>query len=235
MSIESYSIDEIADVAGISRHTVRSYVAQGLISPPGVKGGSPSKGPNAKYGRDVLDRVRAIRVLREQGESLNQIKQTLAALTNEDIQRLAEGRIEAAAPPSGPAIEPPASSILDYIRAARETAAADAAEPLDTQRRPPARPGLMRRAPRHEDPDQLLIEGFGGGQSEFTSLLTGLRRVLSGQRVDLGARPREWVRVEITRDVELHVRGPLDPQRERELRLIANHIRHLIQKGLPND
>jgi DNA-binding transcriptional MerR regulator len=63
-----YSIDELADLAGVSRRTVRFYVQEGLLPAPlGVGRGS-------HYDRTHLDRLLEVRALQEAGRSLEDIK-----------------------------------------------------------------------------------------------------------------------------------------------------------------
>jgi DNA-binding transcriptional MerR regulator len=63
-----YNIDELADLAGVSRRTVRFYVQEGLLPVPlGVGRGS-------HYDQSHLDRLLVVRSLQESGRSLEDIK-----------------------------------------------------------------------------------------------------------------------------------------------------------------
>jgi len=63
-----YSLDELADFAGITRRTVRFYIHEGLLPAPlGVGRGS-------HYDRAHLDRLLQVRALQESGRSLDDIK-----------------------------------------------------------------------------------------------------------------------------------------------------------------
>jgi DNA-binding transcriptional MerR regulator len=63
-----YNIDELADLGGVSRRTVRYYVQEGLIPPPlGV-------GRGRHYGRSHLDRLLEVKARQEAGLSLEQIR-----------------------------------------------------------------------------------------------------------------------------------------------------------------
>lgn len=63
-----YNIDELADLGGVSRRTVRYYVQEGLLPAPlGV-----GRGPH--YGRPHLDRLLEVKAWQEAGLSLNEIR-----------------------------------------------------------------------------------------------------------------------------------------------------------------
>jgi DNA-binding transcriptional MerR regulator len=63
-----YSIDELADLVGVSRRTVRFYVQEGLLPVPlGVGRGS-------HYDQSHLDRLLEVRLLQESGRSLEDIR-----------------------------------------------------------------------------------------------------------------------------------------------------------------
>jgi predicted DNA-binding transcriptional regulator AlpA len=64
-----YSIDELADLGGVSRRTVRFYVQEGLLpSPLGVGRGS-------HYDRSHLDRLLQVKAGQEAGRSLDEIRE----------------------------------------------------------------------------------------------------------------------------------------------------------------
>ena len=63
-----YGIDELADLGGVSRRTVRYYVQEGLLPPPlGV-------GRGRHYGRPHLDRLLEVKAWQEAGLSLDEIR-----------------------------------------------------------------------------------------------------------------------------------------------------------------
>ena len=63
-----YSIDELADLGGVSRRTVRFYVQQGLLPAPlGVGRGS-------HYDRSHLERLLEVKAEQEAGRSLDDIR-----------------------------------------------------------------------------------------------------------------------------------------------------------------
>jgi len=63
-----YNIDELADLGGVSRRTVRYYVQLGLLPAPlGV-------GRGRHYGRPHLDRLLEVKAWQETGLSLDEIR-----------------------------------------------------------------------------------------------------------------------------------------------------------------
>lgn len=66
-----YGIDELADLGGVSRRTVRYYVQEGLLPPPlGV-------GRGRHYDQAHLDRLLRVKALQESGRSLDEIRALL--------------------------------------------------------------------------------------------------------------------------------------------------------------
>jgi DNA-binding transcriptional MerR regulator len=64
----SYSIQELANLAGVSRRTVRYYVQRGLLQTP------LGTGRGRHYTQAHLERLVEIRTLQEQGVSLSEIR-----------------------------------------------------------------------------------------------------------------------------------------------------------------
>ena len=63
-----FSIDELADLGGVSRRTVRFYIQEGLLPAPlGVGRGS-------HYDRSHLDRLLEVKARQEAGQSLVEIR-----------------------------------------------------------------------------------------------------------------------------------------------------------------
>ena len=65
---ELYNADELGDLGGVTRRTVRYYVQEGLIPPPlGV-------GRGRHYGRAHLERLLEVKAQQESGLSLDDIR-----------------------------------------------------------------------------------------------------------------------------------------------------------------
>ncbi len=67
-----YGIEELAELGGVTRRTVRYYVQEGLLpAPRGV-------GRGRHYGPEHLDRLLQVKAMQERGESLEAIRSALA-------------------------------------------------------------------------------------------------------------------------------------------------------------
>jgi DNA-binding transcriptional MerR regulator len=95
-----YTLNELADLAGVTPRTVRYYLAQGLLPAVGVAG------PGAKYDDGHLARLRLIKRLQREHQPLAEIRRRLETLDDQTI-------LAVAAEPEPAA---PAESALDYIR-----------------------------------------------------------------------------------------------------------------------
>src|SRR4051812_26756812 len=111
MPNEELTLSDLARMTGTERRTIRSYIAEGLLRGP------DTLGRNASYSRHHLDRLRAIRVLRDQDRlGLTEIRRQFLTLNDEGIASIAS-RLQGpdvAAPGGGPHADE--VSTLDYIR-----------------------------------------------------------------------------------------------------------------------
>ena len=100
MSEGGYDVGELASLGGVSRRTIRYYVQEGLLSPPG------SLGRGARYSDEHLARLLRVRSLQEQGLSLDEVRSAL---------ELPEGDREAGWPEEGKGAAPPRRAVLVRI------------------------------------------------------------------------------------------------------------------------
>src|SRR5829696_4480205 len=96
------TIQQLARRAGVTPRTIRYYVEQGLLPPPG-------RGRPAEYGEEHVQRLELIRRLKAQYLPLEEIRDTLRRLTLEQVEDLL-----ASQEPPRPQSEP-RSSAADYI------------------------------------------------------------------------------------------------------------------------
>jgi DNA-binding transcriptional MerR regulator len=210
MTDPDLTLAELAASSGLEPRTIRSWVAQGLLPGP------LSRGPAAKYPADALERVRAVRAMRELlGMSLSAIRQELLVATPEQVGAYAAKAVGLAselaeAPPPGA----PRSSALDYLRALR--AEAPPAPVADM-----AAPALPSAAP----PAPSATSGF----EALESRLAGRTAKPAARK----ARAEEWLRIPVTPDVELAVRGRLDAEQRTRLERCADLIRDILLGRTP--
>ena len=206
------TLAELAAASGLEPRTIRSWVAQGLI--PGPR----SRGPGARYPADTLERLLAIRGMRDRlGMPLAAIRQELLVATAEQLQahaeRAADLAPEPAQPPSEPA--PAASSALDYLRGLR---ARSAPAPMpDAAPRP-----HLRRAPPSRG--AAAIAGAAADRLRGTRAPARPAHPEPARK----ARAEDWLRIPVTPDVELAVRGRLDAEQRARLERCADLIRDIL-------
>jgi DNA-binding transcriptional MerR regulator len=85
-----YAIGDLADLAGVSRRTVRYYVQEGVLPAPfGVGRGN-------HYGREHLERILQVKALQEAGRTLDDIRRALRG--HDDASVLLRPLVEAVPP-----------------------------------------------------------------------------------------------------------------------------------------
>jgi excisionase family DNA binding protein len=71
MDAVTYTIDQVCELTGVSRRTVRYYVQEGLLSPP------VGRGRGGNYLESHVKRLREIKSLQEKGWTLSSIERYL--------------------------------------------------------------------------------------------------------------------------------------------------------------
>ena len=223
---QEYTIESLSKRVGLQRRTIRNYITQGLLRGP------DSLGRNARYTDYHLKRLKLIKQMKlVLNLSLSEIRRLLNTVgANEDLTfgdiKLAAGSMpddetetessglpEAMAPMSAmPASSPEAEpepeedklSALDFIR---QRKALREGTPALRQR------GRPRSAPV-------------GGPIE--DLLQQLRDLLAHAAVTRKTRGEEWVRLQITPDIEIHVRGHLSSEQLAGFEELSDMMRHIL-------
>ena len=199
----------------INPRTIRSYIQQGLLSGP------DSLGRNARYSDYHLKRLRVIRTLKEVHHlPLSEIRRIVTmAGPEEDIQIQlvptgGEMRTEVRSASGKVASEP--ASALDYVRTRRASA----------QGIPVAEEAAAQVAP----PPMLCspTERYDATSTPLEALLYKLRGQGMLNNVPRKARGEEWVRLEVTPDIEIHVRGQLRREQLSAFEQLADLMRHIL-------
>lgn len=89
----SYSIQDLCDQTGLPRRTIHFYTQQGLLPPP------EGAGLGAHYSENHLLRLQAIPRLRSQGLRLDQIREKLNQMPQDDLKKLLSQISTNASPP----------------------------------------------------------------------------------------------------------------------------------------
>lgn len=80
MSDRSYLIHELAEITGVSLRTIRFYIEKGLLPEP------PVKGRYAAYSDEYVDRIKLIRLLKNQRLPLDEIREQIAGLSHDEVR-----------------------------------------------------------------------------------------------------------------------------------------------------
>ena len=210
MDVQDYSLQDLADLTGNELRTVRSYVQRGII--PG-----PDKvGRGARYPREALERLKVFALLRDARRDLDidSIRRLIDVLTPAAMSDLAEGRQAIAA-----AFPPPPDTMADKGAAYRYLMSFDASARSAPQPRPanPPSPGDTAAAPDIELP-------------RLEQVAKALGKLVGGAS-SRSARGTNWLRIPLTHDIELSVRGDVSPEQLAWLHRIADSLRLLLTKG----
>src|SRR4051794_29970824 len=88
-----YTLQELAELAGVAPRTIRYYTTQGLLPAP------PTRGRNASYSEAHLNRLRLVEKLKSAYLPLSTIREQLGSLSDEQVAALAAQPLEEARPP----------------------------------------------------------------------------------------------------------------------------------------
>ena len=234
-----YSLQDLADRTSIEPRTIRSYIERGLMPGP------DSRGRNAGYSDEHLDRLRALTLLRDASRnlSLEQIRQILQRLKPRQIHDLAEGVLSVAdVLETQP--ERRASSALSYLTELRD------GKPMPRGMQGKWSPGLLpqvRKAmvdlgePQPPAAEEGLQSPAGSPPRSAAHVpdLPPLEQLLASL-MELGgpaAPPRStqteaWHRIAITPDIELSVRDSFTPEQIVQFQRVADVLRILLTRGV---
>jgi DNA-binding transcriptional MerR regulator len=118
-----YSLADLCDLADVTPRTVRYYIAQGLLHAPS------GAGPGTRYDDGHLNRLRVIKRLQRDHLPLAEIRTRLAAVSDEDVERIAAEPDQVA------------ETAADYIARVLATRGLRKAQVPDLQRAAPPLPG----------------------------------------------------------------------------------------------
>ena len=145
---EKYLIHELAEKAGVTVRTIRYYTLEGLLPQP------DQTGKFAYYSEEHIARLRLILRLKDSYLPLREIRQTLAALSDEEVRARLEQPLPSPAPQDlvsqiYKATPGPKSGALDYINHIMEQQAGPRPDPQPT---PPPAPRPSPPTPLQGEP-----------------------------------------------------------------------------------
>ncbi|NQW18319.1 MAG: MerR family transcriptional regulator [Chloroflexi bacterium] len=219
MTQDEYSIDQLANLTGFTRRNIRSYVQQGLIDPP------DSVGRKARYGRKHLVVLQAIRTLREgHNLALADIRARLLFADPQEVEDLAAQTGEIGSSPA-PDSDGVGRSALEYLESLKRS------------------PGQLREVSSQMAMDDGGIEGqhlhrrmIQSGtapparSSPVDRLLRNIERLGDGKPIARKSKGEQWVRIPVTPDIEISVRGANSPEQVARLEAIADRLRVLLME-----
>ena len=217
-----HTLDSLVAATGFSKRQIRFYITRKL-----VPGAGESRGPNAVYGEETLQRLQLIRNLKEQrieptgrAMTLDEIAHAMDALSPSGIEALCHGRAELAILDTEAGTAEPLGSLAvpDSCESLYPLSSGDAVREFDAI----AASTRERDLPLfHDDPTELhpLLH-------QLHDLLTEL-----GSDTPLTTVPghQQWRRV-TTPDVEFNVRQPDDPQARARLQTMAAALGRLLTR-----
>lgn len=195
------TLADLAQASGLHPRTIRSWVAQDILPGP------LSRGPSARYPADMLDRVLTVRAMKETGGvPLSQIRQFLLIASPEEIAAQAAIGAKLTPEPSDEHAKSgssePKNDALDYLR------------------------DLRRQSQTHSASANPMSHAKPTG---FEALEQQLSNGGSARIPDRKSRTEAWLKLSITPDIELSVRGALDPEQRARLERCADLIRDILQ------
>jgi len=208
----------LAQLLRINPRTIRSYIQQGLLRGP------DSMGRNARYSDYHVKRLQTIRQLKDDHNlPLSEIRRLVTmAAPDEDIQirlvpmRAAEEEVTQSPAEAPKEEESERSSALDYVRA-RRVAGRGRGKIEDALAASP----VMPRSAEESD-------ASSPGESPIEALLAKLRDGAGLGNVPRRAQGQEWVRLEVTPDIEIHLRGQLYGEQLKDFERLADLMRHIL-------
>jgi DNA-binding transcriptional MerR regulator len=233
---DAFTIADLARLTGLNVRTIRYYLAQGLIPASG------ESGPGAHYGRGHLDRLRLVKRLQAQHLPLAEIRDRLAALSDEEVAGLVATGEEPAAPDT---------TALEYVRTLLRAASPPAPADGGQFSEPPAMgtpvaasslPARQRRAGARRAPPAAMVARRGqepvapydhelvaGATSVRPPLMPAVRDRPAATEVPPSARS-QWERLSLGPNIELHVRRPLGRLEQRRVERLITIARQVLKE-----
>jgi DNA-binding transcriptional MerR regulator len=224
-----FSLNQLAELVGIHPRTIRSYVQMGLLRGP------DTLGRNARYGQDHLERLKAIKVLRDQERMpLADIRRTLLTLAAKEIVEIGS-RLEPSLSEI-PKEASQASSALDLIHSFQERLGR-APDDLPEQNLDLATLTFEQSSVEFRAEEVQLCELDEG--KVHSSPLVRLLDLLGGGSPQEGPTRRstaeQWTKVEVTPDLHLLVRQVESKDDLGRYERLADLLREILLGGKANE
>jgi DNA-binding transcriptional MerR regulator len=226
MSENEITLEDLSERTGVEARTLRSWVSEGLLAPPF------KTGRGARYPASNADRALAVRVLKDlHGLSLAEIGRRFMMATEDQIR---EWALEA-----GPT-SAPRGSARDYLSRIQRRGI----EPLSAQRSMDLIPqaSFLAEPKPERAPTRPPLKSHPGlrGEDRTADLANIERLILQLEQVLETPAPRRsrgaiWTRISVTPDLELSVRGELEPRERILFEQLADQFRAILTGRTKND
>jgi DNA-binding transcriptional MerR regulator len=227
MNDDELTLEELSERTGVEARTLRSWVSEGLLAPPF----KPGRG--ARYPASNADKALAVRALKDvHGLSFPEIGRRFMMATEDQIR---EWALEA-----GPTTTAKGSA-RDYLKQIKarsglpQKRSADY-QPVSSSMTAPEQasfePRFLRSASEARRPS---------GTSERQADLAGIERlILELEKVLNAPAPRRsrgsiWTRISVTPDLELSIRGDLEPRERVLFEQLADQFRAILTGRAKHD
>lgn len=238
--MDEYTIEELASLTGFDRRVIRSFIEQGLMRGP------DSLGRYARYTRAHLQRLLAIKELKEKrAMQLSEIRQALMVMSEDELRALAGEPVLVQTPSSAVASSysdgPETVSALEYIRSIAykiDQPPSPASSQMLAVHGLPIPNMIKERSEVQEvvpsqQVSQQKVPAFvvSAGPTPIEQLLSELEKIVDPSRTRKQAKSESWHRIAITPDIELSVRGINSSEQLTRLERIADCMREILMGG----
>ena len=227
MDKQELTLEELSGRSGVEQRTLRSWVSEGLLSPPF----RPGRG--ASYPASNADRALAIRALKDiYGLSLAEIGRRFLMASDEQISAWAMDVGQAPAP---------SNSARDYLKMIRSR---EQAKNTDPDAAPQSRQSVPvprgRQIASSMAPPTASSAAYADGTdpdaepTRIEALIEALEGLLSAPAARR-SQSAIWTRITITSDLELSVRGELSPSERHLFEQLADQLRAILTGRTKHD
>lgn len=215
------SLKELAEHVGMKPRTVRSYIEKRLLPGP------EASGPSAYYGFRHLERLKAIIVLREiDGLSLDDTRRRLLTLGGDEIRDIAARLEEWRNRPEINLLEELPSALGGERAAIPQRSVSYASDGLSEVSLKEDHP--IGGSTARDEIIQHRISTPSRRASSAFRLGDGSHSASRKQTIPRRARAEPMVRIEITPDIDLVVRGVQDEDQIKRLERVADYVRNAL-------
>jgi len=226
MSENEITLEELSERTGVEARTLRSWVSEGLLSPPF------KAGRGARYPASNADRALAVRALKElHGLSLSEIGRRFMMATEDQIREWATE--------SGPT-SAPRGTARDYLSSIQRRGIKPLAAPQSMDSHPQASLSLVPKFAPSTASFSLKSHSGLRGDERAAELANIERLILQLEQVLETPAPRRsrraiWTRISVTPDLEISVRGDLEPRERILFEQLADQFRAILTGRTKNE